>query len=178
LADFCDQIIHVTRVTSVKKVERYQIGIDGDDFKKKNIFIACNKVHPYFQISKMSDNIAKFQAYNSKTCLIEGPNLKYYDYNRFSNIEKMSGGKIYRAKCRNDEQYCVLKPFNLNSDIVEEIDHEVTYKNIIHALYIIIFKSLFYRSRLNSNEITLLITLFVSMVSRNLSQVYLIKTVL
>jgi hypothetical protein len=60
--------------------------------------------------------------------LISMNNIKYYEYENFYNIEKISK-KIYRANCKNSEKYIILKSFNSDDYITkEELVHEVIIK--------------------------------------------------
>jgi hypothetical protein len=55
-------------------------------------------------------------------------NIKYYEYNHFHSIEKICNdnfGKVYRANCKNNEQYFVLKSFKIDNTALKEIIHEV-----------------------------------------------------
>ena len=55
--------------------------------------------------------------------------FKYYEYNHFSNIQKIGTGgfgKVYRANWKNSEQYLALKTFfNLDDITAKEVVHEV-----------------------------------------------------
>ncbi len=55
--------------------------------------------------------------------------IKYYEYDRFSNIQEIGSGafgKVFRANWKNSEQYLALKSFfNLNNITVKEIVCEV-----------------------------------------------------
>ncbi|POG63506.1 hypothetical protein GLOIN_2v1845867 [Rhizophagus irregularis DAOM 181602=DAOM 197198] len=60
---------------------------------------------------------------------ISKKHIKYYEYEHFSNIEKIgfgAFGKVYRANWRNKEQYLALKSFfnhdkATTKEIVEEL---------------------------------------------------------
>jgi len=65
---------------------------------------------------------------------ISSNNIKYFEYNHFSNFQKIgsgSFGKVYRANWKNSKQYLALKSFhNFNNATVKEIVHEVITKYI------------------------------------------------
>jgi len=60
---------------------------------------------------------------------ITNKHIKYYEYDRFSNIQEIGSGafgKVFRANWKNSEQYLALKSFfNLNNITVKEIVCEV-----------------------------------------------------
>ncbi len=59
---------------------------------------------------------------------IRKKHIKYYEYNKFSNIERIGGGafsNVYRAKWEYSEKYFALKSFNLDKITVDEIVKEV-----------------------------------------------------
>ncbi|RGB36158.1 kinase-like domain-containing protein [Rhizophagus diaphanus] len=54
--------------------------------------------------------------------------LKYYEYNQFNDIQEIgsgSFGKVYRAKWKNFEHLALKSFFNLDSNTVKEIVHEI-----------------------------------------------------
>ncbi len=59
--------------------------------------------------------------------------IKYYEYDRFSNIQEIGSGafgKVFRANWKNSEQYLALKSFfNINNTTVKEIVCEVIMNN-------------------------------------------------
>ncbi|GBB86612.1 hypothetical protein RclHR1_00130053 [Rhizophagus clarus] len=71
--------------------------------------------------------------------------FKYYEYNNFSDIQEIGSGKlgkIYRANCKDLNEYVVLKSFyNLNNVITKEIVRElklqrdIIFHNNIIRLY-------------------------------------------
>ncbi|GES91122.1 kinase-like domain-containing protein [Rhizophagus clarus] len=71
--------------------------------------------------------------------------IKYYVYNHFHNIEKISNGafgKVYRVKWKNSEQYLLLKSFNYfdNATVKEimrefELQRKIDFHNNIIHLY-------------------------------------------
>ena len=67
--------------------------------------------------------------------------IKYYEYDRFSNIQEIGSGafgKVFRANWKNFENYLALKSFfNFNKATVKEIVHEVIIKYIIHLVFVI-----------------------------------------
>ena len=63
--------------------------------------------------------------------------LKYYEYEKFKNIQEIGSGafgKVFRANWKNFENYLALKSFfNLNNVTVKEIVNEVILlKNLMH----------------------------------------------
>ena len=87
----------------------------------------------------MSDNIEMLDAGNTSEFewiswieeAIVKEYFKFYEYEKFSNIQQIGSGgfgKVYRANWKNFENYFALKSFfSLNNVTVKEIVHEVTY---------------------------------------------------
>ena len=83
----------------------------------------------------MSDNIKMRDTTNEWVNWIEEAiikkHIKYYEYEFFSDIEKIGSGgfgKVFRAKWKNFENYLALKCFNdLNDVTLKEIVHEVIH---------------------------------------------------
>src|SRR3954453_19331078 len=79
--------------------------------------------------------------------------FKYYEYEHFSNIEKIgngSFGKVCRANWKKSEQYLALKSFSkFNNSTAKEIICEANYYHyyhyyryyyLVYNFYIFIFK--------------------------------------
>jgi hypothetical protein len=61
---------------------------------------------------------------------IKEENIKYYDYNEFTDIEEIGGGlvdKIYKAYWKLSGKFRILKSFSLDNNIVKEIINEVSF---------------------------------------------------
>jgi serine/threonine protein kinase len=60
--------------------------------------------------------------------------IKHYEYKDFRNIEKIGNGnfgKVYRANCKNSEQYIALKSLsNLDNNTIKNVVKEVVTKKI------------------------------------------------
>ena len=62
--------------------------------------------------------------------------IKYYEYEHFSNMQKIGSGgfgKVYRANWKSHRYYALKSFFDLDN-AVKEIVHEVTIKRIIILL--------------------------------------------
>jgi hypothetical protein len=74
---------------------------------------------------------------------IRNKHIKYYEYEKFSNIKEIGSGgfaRVYRANWKNAEQYLALKSFyKLDDAIVKEIVREVITKHHAHLVYIYIY---------------------------------------
>ncbi|GBC08653.1 hypothetical protein RclHR1_00830004 [Rhizophagus clarus] len=70
---------------------------------------------------------------------IEKENIKFYDYNEFIDIKEISVNKTYSANWKLDEKPIVLKSFNLDNDVIEEIINELhrngDFNNVIMETY-------------------------------------------
>ena len=59
---------------------------------------------------------------------IKEKHIKYYEYNKFSNIERIGKGafsKVYRATFIDNGKHVALKSFDLDNTTVKEIVSEV-----------------------------------------------------
>src|SRR6266542_1129285 len=79
--------------------------------------------------------------------------IKYYEYDRFINIQEIGTGgfgKVFRAKWKNIEQYLALKSFfNFNGATVKEVVREVIINYIIHLVLCNIYCNIQVYSYLN-----------------------------
>ena len=69
---------------------------------------------------------------------ISKKHIKYYEYNHFSNFQKIGTGgfgKVYCANWKNSGQYFALKSFlNLNNVTIKELVREVFTKYNMYLL--------------------------------------------
>ena len=82
----------------------------------------------------MSNNAEFKITENSNECInwieeaIAKKFFKYYEYEHFSNIQKIgsgSFGEVYRANWKNSLKYFALKSFDFNKIAVKEVVREV-----------------------------------------------------
>jgi hypothetical protein len=99
----------------------------------------------------MSNNAEIEAIDNSNECIngieeaIAKDYFKHYEYKHFSYIKEIGSGgfaRVYRANCKNSDQYLALKTFfKLDNATIQEIVHEVTMKyNIYLGLYHFLLK--------------------------------------
>ena len=95
----------------------------------------------------MSDDSNEMQTANKWIDWIDDAiskkHIKYFEYEHFYNIQKISQGafgKVYRANWRNWDQYLVLKSlFGLDNNVVKEIVHEVIMRSILFIHNVFLF---------------------------------------